>query len=115
MNRAAHARAVDEILELLRAGDCYQVNLTRRLEVAEPAEPFALFCALDRINPAPHAALCTFGPTLPALAVVSASPELFLRVEGRDVTTRPIKGTAPDRDTLAASAKDHAENVMIVD
>ena len=66
-------------------------------------------------NPAPHAALCTFGPHLPALAVVSASPELFLRVDGRRVVTRPIKGTAADRATLAASAKDHAENVMIVD
>ncbi len=71
--------------------------------------------ARSRANPAPHATLCTFGDTLPGVAVASASPELFLRVDGRDVETRPIKGTAADRDALAASGKDHAENLMIVD
>ncbi len=114
-DRASYGRAVDTVLELLEAGECYQVNLTRRLEAAEAADPVGLHLALERWNPAPHAALCTFGPHLPALAVVSASPELFLRVDGRHVVTRPIKGTAADRSTLEASAKDRAENVMIVD
>src|SRR5262249_42589893 len=56
-----------------------------------------------------------FGPTLFGLAIVSALLELFLRVDGRVVETRPIKGTAVDAASLVASAKDHAENVMIVD
>jgi para-aminobenzoate synthetase component 1 len=58
---------------------------------------------------------CTFGDPLPGVAIVSASPELFLRVDGPHVETRPIKGTASDHASLIASAKDHAENVMIVD
>jgi para-aminobenzoate synthetase component 1 len=115
LDRTAYHRAVDAILALLEAGDCYQVNLTRRLRVEEQADPVALFTELAHRNPAPHAALCTFGPALPALAIVCASPELFLRVDGRDVVTRPIKGTAADASVLARSSKDRAENVMIVD
>jgi para-aminobenzoate synthetase component 1 len=110
-----HAVLVAQIHELLAAGECYQVNLTRRLTFDVAAEPEALFAALTRLNPAPHAAVCVFGDALPGVAVVSASPELFLRIDGRRVETRPIKGTAPQAATLRASAKDRAENVMIVD
>ena len=92
LDRATYGRAVETILELLDAGECYQVNLTRRLQAAEAADPVGLYLALDRWNPAPHAALCTFGPHLPALAVVSASPELFLRVDGRRVVTPSDQG-----------------------
>jgi para-aminobenzoate synthetase component 1 len=107
-------------LELLRAGECYQVNLTRQLTADGAPDPIALYDALARINPAPHAALVTLGAARPGFAVVSASPELFLRIEreadgGRVVETRPIKGTGTDAGALLASAKDHAENVMIVD
>jgi para-aminobenzoate synthetase component I len=115
LDRRAHEHAVRAVLELLEAGECYQVNLTRRLDLAETLDPARLYTALTLWNPAPHGALCTFGPRLPAVAVVSASPELFLRVDGRAVVTRPIKGTAVDRATLERSAKDRAENVMIVD
>jgi para-aminobenzoate synthetase component I len=110
-----HAALVAQIHELLAAGECYQVNLTRRLTFDVAAEPDALFAALTRLNPAPHAAVCVFGDALPGVAVVSASPELFLRIDDRSVETRPIKGTAPQAATLRASAKDRAENVMIVD
>jgi para-aminobenzoate synthetase component 1 len=110
-----HAALVARIHELLAAGECYQVNLTRRLTFDAAADPDALFTALTRLNPAPHAAVCVFGDALPGVAVVSASPELFLRLDGRSVETRPIKGTAPDAATLRVSAKDRAENVMIVD
>ncbi len=113
--RIEHAARVEAIHALLRDGECYQVNLTRRLAFDASPDPRALFDALSRANPAPHAALCTFGDALPGVAVVSASPELFLRIEGRAVETRPIKGTAADRRALASSAKDHAENLMIVD
>ena len=68
-----------------RAGDCYQVNLTPPARRAnEPADPVGLFAALERRNPAPHAALLRFGgaPGAPTVAVVSASPERFLSWRG---------------------------------
>jgi para-aminobenzoate synthetase component I len=117
LDRAAFEQRVATILEHIGAGDCYQVNLTRRLTCEQAADPVGLFSALDRCNPSPHGALLRFGsaPGAPALAVVSASPERFLSWRGRDTETRPIKGTGTDPMTLAASAKDRAENVMIVD
>ena len=66
-------------------------------------------------HPAPHAALLRFEVVGEAVAVVSASPELFLRRRGVGIETRPIKGTAATAARLRASAKDRAENVMIVD
>jgi para-aminobenzoate synthetase component 1 len=111
LDRAAFEAGVREIVELVRAGECYQVNLTRRLTSDAAADPLALFAALVREHPAPHAALLRFG----ARAVVSASPERFLRRRGEAVETRPIKGTAGQRAVLERSAKDRAENVMITD
>jgi para-aminobenzoate synthetase component 1 len=117
LDRGAFEAAVDAILELIRAGDCYQVNLTRRLTGTGPLDPVALLGALEARNPAPHTAFVRVGAAdgRTPLAVVSASPECFLRWNGRHVETRPIKGTAGDAETLRASAKDRAENVMIVD
>jgi para-aminobenzoate synthetase component 1 len=117
LDRVAFEQRVTTILEHIGAGDCYQVNLTRRLTCDEAVDPVALFAALDRYNPSPHGALLRIGDArgVPATAVVSASPERFLSWRGRDVETRPIKGTATEATTLAASAKDRAENVMIVD
>jgi para-aminobenzoate synthetase component 1 len=115
LTRGEHAMLVARIHELLAAGECYQVNLTRRLTFDAAPDPYALFIALTRCNPSPHAGVCVFGDALPGVAVVSASPELFLRVDGREVETRPIKGTAADAATLRASGKDRAENLMIVD
>jgi len=111
LERAGFEARVREIIDLIEDGECYQVNLTRRLTCERAADPVALFGALARHNPAPHAALLRLG----GVAVVSASPERFLRWRGRDVETRPIKGTAADPEPLRASAKDRAENVMIVD
>jgi para-aminobenzoate synthetase component I len=102
---------VRTVVGLIEAGECYQVNLTRRLTCPLRADPIGLFAGLVRFNPAPHAALVRMGPW----AVVSASPERFLARRGNDVETRPIKGTAVDPHVLAASRKDRAENVMIVD
>lgn len=111
LTRAEHEVRVHAIQELLRAGECYQVNLTRRIAFDVSPDPVSLFGALARANPAPHAGMLAVDD----LAVVSASPERFLRVDGRHVETRPIKGTAVDGAFLRDSAKDHAENVMIVD
>jgi para-aminobenzoate synthetase component 1 len=115
LSRAEHAARVHAIKELLEAGECYQVNLTRRLTLASRVDPLALFAAMHARHPAPHAALLMLRDAGAAVDVVSASPELFLRTRGRMVETRPIKGTARDPARLRASAKDRAENVMIVD
>ena len=117
LDRVAFEQRVATILEHIGAGDCYQVNLTRGLTCDQAVDPVALFAALEQCNPSPHGALLRIGGArgVPATAVVSASPERFLSWRGRDVETRPIKGTATDPGTLAASVKDRAENVMIVD
>jgi para-aminobenzoate synthetase component 1 len=115
LDRSEHEHAVELIREHLEAGDCYQVNLTRRLTHARAIDPTALFCALWEHNPAPHSSLIRFGTRGPALAIVGASPELFLGVRGEVVTTRPIKGTHRSAQMLLASEKDAAEHVMIVD
>jgi para-aminobenzoate synthetase component 1 len=115
LDRAEHADAVARIHEHLLSGDCYQVNLTRRLTRAGALDPFALFHALALEHPAPYATL--FGGPVGDrdVHVVSASPECFLRRDGRAVVTRPIKGTASTAAELLASDKDHAEHTMIVD
>ena len=111
VSRAEFEAGVRTVVGLIEAGECYQVNLTRRLTCPLRADPIDLFGRLVRVNPAPHAALVRLGPW----AVISASPERFLSRRGNDVETRPIKGTAIDAPVLAASNKDRAENVMIVD
>ena len=111
VSREEFEAGVRTVVGLIEAGECYQVNLTRRLTCPLRAEPIDLFAGLVRLNPAPHAALVRLGDW----AVVSASPERFLSRRGSDVETRPIKGTAVNPHVLAASRKDRAENVMIVD
>ena len=111
VSREEFEAGVRTVIGLIEAGECYQVNLTRRLSCPLPADPIGLFAGLLRENPAPHAALIRLGQ----VAVVSASPERFLHRRGDYVETRPIKGTAVDPEVLAASGKDRAENVMIVD
>ncbi len=115
LDRDAYGDRVDAILELLRAGECYQVNLTRRLTCDRALDPVALYATLARTHPAPYPALLRLPMVGPGTAVVSASPECYLRRRGDVIETRPIKGTAATRAALVASAKDHAENVMIVD
>jgi para-aminobenzoate synthetase component 1 len=108
---------VDTIRASIAAGDVYQVNLTRRLSAPlEPgADVAALGAALAEGNPAPYSAVVRVPPsaTTPGCQVASASPERFLRRDGELVSSGPIKGTAPAPEGL--TAKDRAENVMIVD
>jgi para-aminobenzoate synthetase component 1 len=116
-----YVESVEAVREYICAGDIFQANLSQRFEADMPLPPYDLYRQLRRINPAPFAAYLNFD----GLAVVSASPERFLRVHGDLVETRPIKGTRPrgkdpasDRamaEALANSVKDHAEHVMIVD
>ncbi|MCB1182592.1 aminodeoxychorismate synthase component I [bacterium] len=121
-DRAAYMAAVETCRGHIRRGDVFEVCLTHRLEMDLPGSPWELYAALREINPAPFASFLQF----PGFAVVGASPERFLRLDAdRTVESRPIKGTRPRGATpaadaaiaagLAASEKDLAENVMIVD
>ncbi|PWR24427.1 aminodeoxychorismate synthase component I [Zavarzinia aquatilis] len=115
--------AVRRVIEAILAGDLFQANIAQGYSADWPAgaDALALHAALRRANPGDFAALLRF----PGLDVVSSSPERFLRVDGDRVETRPIKGTIARADDpaedaaraarLAASVKDRAENVMIVD
>ena len=113
LDRPAFEKGVVAIREAIAAGDVYQVNLTRVLSapVAPDADVAALGAALAVGNPAPYAAVVRVPQR--AVYVASASPERFLRREGRLVWSSPIKGTASDPDGFLP--KDEAENVMIVD
>jgi len=115
LSREEFEQRVDAVLDLLRAGECYQVNLTRRLSTDASLDPVTLYREVVRRHPAPFTAFLRVDHDGSPITVVSASPERYLARRGRDVTTQPIKGTAPGPAELRASAKDHAENVMIVD
>jgi para-aminobenzoate synthetase component 1 len=122
MGRDDYRRAVAAVLELIRAGEVYQVNLSQRIEGPWPGGAVELLERVVGSNPAPFGALVRLGA---GSWLLSASPERFLRIDGRRVVTRPIKGTiargasaaedAVNRRALLASRKDRAELAMIVD
>ncbi|MGR3757439.1 MAG: aminodeoxychorismate synthase component I [Tranquillimonas sp.] len=117
-----HAAAFARVHDYIVAGDAYQVNLTFPMAARWRGDPAALYAALSSKQAVPHGALVDLGGPV----ILSRSPELFFRT-GADGTiqTRPMKGTvargtdaaedARRRSWLAASAKDRAENLMIVD
>jgi len=110
-----HLAAVAACVERIAAGDLFQANLTLRLEGAlRGSAADAYLAAAAALRPR-HGAFVDLGE---GRAVLSFSPELFLRWAGDEVVTSPIKGTAPREagaEALLASAKDAAEHVMIVD
>lgn len=113
MDPDAYVKAVSTIRDAIAAGDVYEVNLCRQLSTPWPAgaDVAGLGAVLRRRHPALHGATVVL-PDLD-LFVASASPELFLCRCGELVRSRPIKGTA--RSRMGFTAKDRAENVMIVD
>lgn len=113
MGREAYEKGVGEIRRRIAAGTVYQVNLCRVLSRPLDGWPDLdpLSAVLQQGNPAPYAGLVDARSA--GVGVVSASPELYLRVDGRRVTSGPIKGTATTAEALLP--KDVAENVMIVD
>jgi anthranilate synthase component I len=120
--RAAYEEAVEKAKEYIRAGDAFQIVPSQRFfaEIGD-LDPFLLYRGLRTVNPSPYMTYLKLGD----LALVGASPEPLVRVEGRRVMTRPIAGTrrrgaTPEEDTLLAEelladAKERAEHVMLVD
>lgn len=111
LDRTAYERGVRAIRDHIERGEVYQANLCRVLSAPVPpdADPLALAARLAEGNPAPYAAVVR----VPGMAVVSASPELYLSRDGDVIESRPIKGTGATAADLLE--KDYAENVMIVD
>jgi para-aminobenzoate synthetase len=121
-SRERYLNDVETSLDHLLAGDSYEICLTNQLSLETDADPLDLYRRLRRANPAPFSAYLRFGD----LAVLSSSPERFLRVSrDGEAEARPIKGTsrrgtnrAEDEQlaaALAADEKNRAENLMIVD
>ncbi|MCX7286271.1 MAG: aminodeoxychorismate synthase component I [Rhodobacterales bacterium] len=115
--------AARTVLDYIAAGDCYQVNLTFPMAARLlTGTPLGLYGAFRRTGVVGHGAYVNLGA---GPVVVSRSPELFFRVEGNRIVTRPMKGTRPRGrdlaedckiiDELVAAEKDRAENLMIVD
>ncbi|WP_248747580.1 aminodeoxychorismate synthase component I [Pseudomonas sp. MWU12-2037] len=118
----AYRQAFERIQHYIQAGDCYQVNFAQRFRADCQGDPWVAYCALRAACPTPFSGF----QSLPNHgAVLSLSPERFVKVSQGQVETRPIKGTRPrGRDEaedaanaaeLLASSKDRAENLMIVD
>jgi aminodeoxychorismate synthase component I len=124
ISRETFIAAVKRAQEYIAAGDIYQVNLSLPWRAKWPASanPLSFYDRLRTVSPAPASAFLDLDGT----RVFSSSPECFLKMSGRDISTRPIKGTRPrhlddpDRDTasaaeLLASEKERAELLMITD
>jgi anthranilate/para-aminobenzoate synthase component I len=122
--RSAYESSVAATVERIHAGDFYQANITRKFygRFATAPDSWQLFRALTAASPAPYSAYVRHG----GVAILSSSPECFLSIDAQGhILTRPIKGSARRsadaaedariRAALVASAKNHAENLMIVD
>jgi para-aminobenzoate synthetase component 1 len=123
LGRRAYGSAASKVFDYIAAGDCYQVNLTFPMQARlVSGTPLGLYGAFRRTGAVGHGAYVDLGV---GPVVVSRSPELFFRIEGRKIATRPMKGTRPrgkddaeDRAIIAelqGAEKDRAENLMIVD
>ncbi len=119
--RAAFERDVEKIREYIAAGDVFQTVLSRRQVVKAPVDALRLYRYLRALNPAPY----LFHLVLDDVTFVGSSPEVLVRVEGDEVTVRPIAGTrprgaTPEEDSVLAQAlradeKELAEHRMLVD
>ncbi len=119
--RDFYENGVRKIREWIAAGDIYQANLTRRFQFETPFSPAQIYSRLGTLGAAPRAALLEW----PDFSLVSNSPETFLTLKNGILEAKPIKGTIRRgatrgedeilRRELASSAKNRAENVMIVD
>ena len=122
ISEAEYQQCFARIQAYIQAGDCYQVNFAQRFRAGYQGSPWTAYQALRAACPTPFSGY----QTLPGGgAIISLSPERFLRISAGQVETRPIKGTRPrhadplqdqaQADALLSSQKDRAENLMIVD
>ena len=121
MTAREYAAKFEQVQGYLQSGDCYQVNLAQRFQATCEGDEWQAFTRLNASNRAPFSAFLR----LEQGAILSLSPERFIHLADGTIQTRPIKGTLPrladpvaDRqqaEKLAASLKDRAENLMIVD
>lgn len=121
-SKEAYLQSVKQAQAYIAAGDIYQVNLTQPILYEGELNPWSLYLRLREVQPVPYAAFLNLGE---GRFILSGSPELFLRVKGREIVSKPMKGTRPRgkalredrhiRQELSRSEKDRAENVMIVD
>jgi anthranilate synthase component 1 len=121
MSKAAFEKSVRKALEYIAAGDIFQVVLSMRLETDLPADPFSVYRTLRTVNPSPYMFFLKMGGDV----VLGSSPEMLVKVTGREVEYRPIAGTRPrGRDEaedqalaeeLKADEKENAEHIMLVD
>ncbi|MDX2258768.1 MAG: aminodeoxychorismate synthase component I [Hyphomicrobiaceae bacterium] len=120
-SREDYVRRFDRAIELIRAGDIYQLNLTFKARFRLTGSPLTFYRDLRAKQAVSYGAIVDTGE----VTVLSASPELFILKSGRTIETRPMKGTASriattagdeaQRRTLATDTKQRAENLMIVD
>jgi para-aminobenzoate synthetase len=121
-DRATYLNRIDQVLNEIQAGETYEVCLTNELTAEISVDAFSLYRTLQKLNPAPFSAFLKF----PDFAVLSSSPERFLRIDrGGRVEAKPIKGTLrrsfdPTEDKhlaeqLRNDEKSRSENLMIVD
>lgn len=121
IDRDSFVDKVEKIREYIRAGDCFQALLARRIELDADFDPTTLYRALRGLNPSPY----MYHLILDGVEIVGSSPELLVRLEKDRVTLRPIAGTRPrsltrERDEelsqeLLADPKERAEHIMLVD
>lgn len=121
LERDEYRSAVQRIQQYIQAGDCYQVNFAQRFRAPCRGDGWQAFRLLREACPTPFSGFMELGDT----AIISLSPERFMRVSDGAVETRPIKGTRPrktdpasdqlEAQLLLSSSKDRAENLMIVD
>jgi len=119
--REEYTAAVERAIEYIRAGDVFQVVLSRRLELPFDLPPLELYRTLRVVNPSPF----MFFLRTPGATLVGSSPEIMVRVVDGDVTVRPLAGTRPRGKTaeedralaegLLADPKERAEHVMLID
>ena len=126
MSESAYAEKFQQVQDYLLSGDCYQINLAQRFSAQYKGDEFQAYLALRANNSAPFSAFMRFANISDkSSAILSVSPERFLKVEQNKVQSKPIKGTRPrdenkdidnaNAQALRNSSKDQAENVMIVD
>ncbi len=121
MTRQDYEAMVERAKEYIRAGDIFQVVVSQRLEVPVRVPAFAVYRALRVVNPSPYMYFLRLGDA----TVLGSSPEMLVKVSGRDVEYRPIAGTRPRGKTeeedkalereLKSDEKERAEHLMLVD